>query len=728
MKLLSLKGRNIGLLKGDFEFEFDDALTVITGPIGCGKSTVLTMIRASLTNSFPGNANSWASWGTPPQEACYFVVSWRIGNKVLHIAKAVAGEKKFGTLNIPRLRIEHDDGKVEEIFGSKEALDKTHSLIPVPASIIDGHLIVDQDSITTPVSATPAKFKEIIHTLTRTSELEVMRGQIKDLLLAITVPDINGPLQEAQVERNLAEGEVNRLNTEISELMAQYVAFDIQSINVKLDVLEQLKKNDDKRNQLDQRIKTSKSILLQLKVTLKAQQDTLSSLLQKRESSKEEAEQAKKNLYSADMLIAANVRIDLLKTKASKLAEELQKCISTRPVEPKEKQPAEGADTKIQDDLNEKKQQHYMAAKRLNLVDQGKCPECGTETAICAHDRAALSIEVQQLASEVELLVETLKYVKALNKEWDTYETDQASYISFTSTTMAQATEVNKALEDLVATTPKMTADMKKAFAKTVSDFDMLERGVSTIKENICAVNGQIQSQISLEESLTNELAGIHPARYDEHEYARLTKLHQDAVTVKDKVTRLDGSLDNAKISLDRAEHKLDLQEKRAASVKPIEKFRKILDKVNEVLMKDGLPRLLSLQYMKLLNDRLRFYLSTINADFTAHIDDNLEFMATKSDGLVHHAKRLSGGQKQQASVCYLLAVNDVFASTLGVLALDEPSGAMQESNSRDLAEAFNYLAKIGRQTGRQFIVITHSPALAAYGCKNIALDGSERM
>jgi DNA repair exonuclease SbcCD ATPase subunit len=99
--------------------------------------------------------------------------------------------------------------------------------------------------------------------------------------------------------------------------------------------------------------------------------------------------------------------------------------------------------------------------------------------------------------------------------------------------------------------------------------------------------------------------------------------------------------------------------------------------------------------------------------------------MARKNDGLVHSAKRLSGGQKQQASVCYLLAVNDVFASTLGVLALDEPSGAMQESNSRDLAEAFSYLARLGQASGRQFIVITHSPALAAHGCRHIELEGS---
>jgi DNA repair exonuclease SbcCD ATPase subunit len=197
-------------------------------------------------------------------------------------------------------------------------------------------------------------------------------------------------------------------------------------------------------------------------------------------------------------------------------------------------------------------------------------------------------------------------------------------------------------------------------------------------------------------------------------------------LAIKQKAAKLEGSQESTLQGLDRAKAKVDAQEKRAASVKPIEDFRRILDKVNTILMKDGLPRLLSLQYMQKLNERLAFYLRTINADFSAFIDENLEFMARKSDGLVHHAKRLSGGQKQQASVCYLLAVNDVFASTLGVLALDEPSGAMQESNSRDLAEAFNYLAKMGQQTGRQFIVITHSNALAALGCKNISLEGHE--
>jgi DNA repair exonuclease SbcCD ATPase subunit len=290
---------------------------------------------------------------------------------------------------------------------------------------------------------------------------------------------------------------------------------------------------------------------------------------------------------------------------------------------------------------------------------------------------------------------------------------------------MAKAAEVDQELQTL-QDLPVMTAQIKAGFIHIVGNYDMLERGINSANNSVSAIKGHIQSQLDMISLIDNKLEDIPLARYDANEYARLQKVHEDGLLLKQKADKLGGSLEALVQSVERAKTKVDVYEKRAASVKPIENFRKVLDKVNEILMKDGLPRLLSLQYMQKLNDRLAFYLSTINADFSAYIDENLEFMARKSDGLVHAAKRLSGGQKQQASVCYLLAVNDVFASTLGVLALDEPSGAMQESNSRDLAEAFNYLSKVGQHTNRQFIVITHSNSLSALGCKNIALEGFE--
>jgi len=725
MKLLSLKGRNIGLLKGDFEFEFDDALTVITGPIGCGKSTILTMIRASLTNSFPGNAGSWASWGTPPQEACYFIASWRIGNKVLHIAKAVAGEKKFGALNIPRLRIEHDDGKVEEVFTSKEALEKTHSLIPVPASIIDGHLIVDQDSITAPVSSTPAKFKEIIHTLTRTNELEALRGQIRDVMMSVTVPDVEGPLLEARTEYNLLSGEVARIESDLQKLVLEYTGLQLKEVCTRLDTLEHVKKNDEKRTQLEFNRTTAVNAHVQLLQQQKNQEAGLTELEQQKAAKAINAEAAKKSLYSADLLLENNKRKAKLLETAKELTARLQECLHTQLQAPSEEKPQAGSDTWLGDRSSELKQELAAAIKRMQLAEKGQCPECGTVTVVSSYDLDQLKSDIASKSAEVDLTAQNLQKVRRLEREWQDYEKALNESTQCAKTTMAKAAEVDQELQEL-QDLPVMTPEMKAGFARTVSEYDLLERSINTATNSISAVKGHIQSQLDMITLIDNQLADIPPVRYDAHEYARLQKIHQDGVLLKQKADKLEGSLETATQSAERAKSKVDVHEKRAASVKPIETFRKVLDKVNGILMKDGLPRLLSLQYMQKLNDRLGFYLRTINADFSAYIDENLEFMARKSDGLVHAAKRLSGGQKQQASVCYLLAVNDVFASTLGVLALDEPSGAMQESNSQDLAEAFNYLAKMGQQTGRQFVVITHSNALAALGCKNISLKGHE--
>jgi len=723
MKLLSLKGRNIGLLKGDFEFEFDDALTVITGPIGCGKSTILTMIRASLTNSFPGNANSWASWGTPLQEACYFIASWRIGNKVLHIAKAVAGEKRFNALDIPRLRIEHDDGKVEDIFASKEALEKTYSLIPVTASIIDGHLIVDQDSITAPVSSTPAKFKEIIHTLTRTNELETLRGQVRDVMMSVTVPDVEGPLLEAKTEYNLLSGEVAKMESELKNLVSEYLGLQLKDVGIRLDTLEHIKRNDEKRAQLESSRTTAANAHTQLLQQQKVQECGLAELEQQKAAKAFNVEAAKKSLYSADLLLENNRRKTKLLETAEKLMARLQECVQTQPQAPTKERPQAEFVTRLVDRISELKQELVTTIKRMQLAEKGQCPECGTVTAVCNHDMDQLKSDVISKSAEVDIATQTLQEVRKLELEWQDYDKVFNESTQHAEAMMVKAVEVDQELQRL-QDLPVMTPEIKAQFARTVSEYDLLERSINNAISSISAIKGHIQSQLDMISMIDNKLADIPSARYDAHEYVRLQKIHQDGMLLKQKADKLEGSLETATQSVERAKSKVDIYEKRAASVKPIEDFRKVLSKVNDILMKDGLPRLLSLQYMQKLNDRLEFYLRTINADFSAYIDENLEFVARKSDGLVHAAKRLSGGQKQQASVCYLLAVNDVFASTLGILALDEPSGAMQESNSRDLAEAFNYLARTGQQTGRQFIVITHSNALAALGCKNISLEG----
>jgi DNA repair exonuclease SbcCD ATPase subunit len=723
MKLISLKGRNIGLLKGDFEFTFDDALTAITGPIGCGKSTILTMIRASLTNSFPGNASSWASWGVTPQEACYFVATWRIGDKVLHIAKCVSGDKQFAALNIPRLTIEKDSGEVEEVTSSREALEKTLALIPVPASIIDGHLIVDQDSITAPVSSTPAKFKEIIHTLTRTSELENMRSSIRDVLMTVTVPDVEEQLTQAKADANIDHGEVFRLEQQLKEFVNAANAIKINDVNNRLNELEAIKRANERKIQIQSEITGIKTQIGQFSVNLNTLTAKLAETENRIATLAPTVEESKKVAYSAAALLKANARKKALEVQHSECLEKLDALQNSSPAKPDFDLPTDEQIETTLNASNEAWQELTTTLKKIELAKKGQCPECGNSTSVCEADLEKLNSraeECKSLKTNFDAIVAELRSQK---NTWATYEIAAKKWIDSVQAVTEKCEQIGSELTAM-QDTPEIDESIIAQHTRTVEEYDGLNRQKANIDNQIATVTTHKANQESALQSRNDELVSLGDEQFDVNEHARLSKQVNDHLQIRMNISQTQGSLENSTKSLERSNSKVKVLEDRAAQAKPIQKFRGILERAAAVLVKDGLPKLLSLQYMGKLNERLAFYLSTINADFTAYIDENLEFTARKADGLIHRANRLSGGQKQQASVAYLLAVNDVFASTLGVLALDEPSGAMQESNSQELAEAFSYLAKVGKQTGRQFIVITHSAALASYGCTHIALEG----
>ena len=723
MRLISLKGRNIGLLKGEFEFNFDEALTVITGPIGCGKSTLLTMVRASLTNSFPGNTASWASWGVSPQEACYFVATWRIGDKVLHIAKCVSGEKQFAGLNIPRLRIENDSGEVEEITSSRDALERTLSLIPVPANIIDGHLIVDQDSITAPVAATPAKFKETIHTLTRTNELENIRGMIRDTLVSVTVPDVEEPLKQAQEDVNADAGEVAKYEQLIAYTIEQAQQIDILKVNERLEALQQAKNTLQRQQELQSQITTAENIIKQLEKNLTMLETKRTETQEIIKNTHADAEESKKILYSIDVIIKANNRIAVLKKQKAEYAAKLEDYARNTVLAPDAEKPTDEDFDKLNNAINELKQEIAADRKKVELADKGQCPECGNSTEICEADLRGLLARMEQQLNLLKDFENALILAKASQKAWADYELKAKRWMDAAVAADAKHEEIYRELESL-KDTPVMDDSVKQFHNKRAAEYDAYVSLLTKLNNDINVTNTHKENQIVTRDAKQSELDALPKETFNDHEHARLTKQANDHLQFRMQVSQINGSLENANKALDRSRTRLAVQEQRAAQVQPIRRFRGVLEKAAATLVKDGLPKLLSLQYMGKLNERLAFYLNMINADFTAFIDENLEFTARKADGLVHRANRLSGGQKQQASVAYLLAVNDVFASTLGILALDEPSGAMQESNSQELAEAFSYLAKVGKQTNRQFIVITHSASLAAYGCTHIELEG----
>lgn len=406
-----------------------------------------------------------------------------------------------------------------------------------------------------PVSSTPAKFKEIIHTLTRTNELETIRSQVRDVLMSVVVPDVQGPLQESKAELALLEGQLNKLETDIQDLVLKYNEIGMDSVLAKLDLLEQLKKNEIKWSQLKARRSVCESSYTSLNAQLHAQEVSLSSMLMDKQSTSAAAELARKSLYSADMLIAANKRQEDLMVKARQLTKDLESCINSAPVEPAHAKFTTDDQIVALDSCNAAKQTLAFAKKRLELSKKGQCPECGTTTSLCEHDLDLLENEVDTCTSDVKVKMAEVLAIQHGIDAWHKHENAVKEYNSCVISTMEKAQEVNAELDSL-KDTPKMTTEIKQEFSKVASIYDILLKDISASENSISALKGHIQSQMDMIAGIDNEFNDIPPARYDSQEHARVTKQHQDALGIKAQANRLDGSLDSTRQAIERAQQK----------------------------------------------------------------------------------------------------------------------------------------------------------------------------
>lgn len=85
-------------------------------------------------------------------------------------------------------------------------------------------------------------------------------------------------------------------------------------------------------------------------------------------------------------------------------------------------------------------------------------------------------------------------------------------------------------------------------------------------------------------------------------------------------------------------------------------------------------------------------------------------------DRLTHYSDELSGGQCQRVAIARALAADP------SVILADEPTGNLDEKNSREVMEL---LKKANREFGKTIVIVTHDPEAAGYADSAIHLvDG----
>ena len=85
------------------------------------------------------------------------------------------------------------------------------------------------------------------------------------------------------------------------------------------------------------------------------------------------------------------------------------------------------------------------------------------------------------------------------------------------------------------------------------------------------------------------------------------------------------------------------------------------------------------------------------------------------SDRMAHYPNQLSGGQQQRVAIARALVTNPL------ILLADEPTGALDQNNGRQVMELFGAL----NAEGRTVIVITHDLNIARYARRTVhIIDG----
>ena len=339
------------------------------------------------------------------------------------------------------------------------------------------------------------------------------------------------------------------------------------------------------------------------------------------------------------------------------------------------------------------KQKQFQDEKRLALLLAGKCDKCGSEFPSDAS-------EIDALRADVSEATEDLKALGFLKQKL--------------ASELAESRERNRVrglLEASVATLEKSVSEKSHIYEnydpapylEEVGKFEAA-RGAKAERDKLQAeINAITRGSLTIAERAVSEIKAkeARPTDYSKEfmdEYAITAARHQESLT---NTAALKAQLDMFNSQLDGRR----LEEKRR---EVFNKQRALLSDLRDMLHVGKYPRLVIKRRKDKLAKLLNKYLEIFEIPFTVKIDDSLEFLCAFADNPNAKAIELSGGQKAMLLVSCRLAVAELLAKSVGVLAFDEPGAALDIEARVALVETFELVRKYLSSQSTQILVASH--------------------
>jgi DNA repair exonuclease SbcCD ATPase subunit len=650
-----------------FELDYMYGITGITGRNGCGKSN---LIHAGQYFAITGK--------TPPGWVKADLLNWNAaaGQTVFVFEKDALTYTLTRNLHDSAVTLEWKTGEgVRRKEKASDANNTMQSILGMSADTFYETAFIPQDKIVEVVTMTHAQRMEFFQTLAGVKKAEAIRTALQDA--ASKFP--------TYVDR---KAEIEKLEV----LIAQY-------------------------EKTAQKAKESAQQFAELKNGFEEQIPGVNEILTMPTQAMHEdfVKRAEKTLFQAiaqrDKLLQAN-KAEVVPEAV--VSEEERKCserwaqrqkleldykqleqefceLGTAPVHPSDP-------SILEKEVEELRSRVSDADKVCKLLEQGKCPTCGKP----------YSIENPE-----EYHKQYRKAYQLLTEKHSEHQRQKVEFLNGTQKSQRWIAQRDLLLKNKEAAEKKLDTVPKVAF----------DPEAFTCKSVAAArYTGYLQAKARIEDELRSEMQKIAAAEQS-LEVAKNAAFASDEMKQNAKIfaanyKEITGKLNDANSSVTTAEAQMKFaqqnlllyrqeQEKKQRIGKTIELF----ERAREVLHRDNLPKVVMRKMLDSLNNLIEGYLDLFEAEFSAYIDQDFDFLVNFPHKQDVPARVLSGGQKVALSIAFHFALSQLLASSVTLLVLDEPTVWLDDANKPVLVEVLKLVRRYAEK-GVYVTVSTHDPIL----------------
>jgi DNA repair exonuclease SbcCD ATPase subunit len=682
----------------ELERELKPGIVAIVGPNGSGKTNLMQLVRASVTNTYAAMAGKKAdniNRLSAIDEPSYVETTWQVDAGNMLIRRSFRNSDAGLWLNNQRLVGAKND----------DITAKAVELAGVAAKVFDDFLFANFTQLTCVANGTKEARVSLIQPLCGLDRLPTVDRYLRDAAVAsetLIESFDQSALDSALAKWSQCRFDVKAVVSDAVELTASLpsAGYIQQQRTLLREYQEQRQWQQDLSLAIDRKRKAKAEYVVAA--------DTA-------DESKVAADQAAAELLAAkqayDACAADKLAADKWKTYLSDQSR-LQKILDKPlPVEPDK--PADKTAEELSADIEYAKLQLSLVTKARSQAKTGKKFQCGA----CRNLVEASQAYFEQLEAEYSELKRSIDDLQVRFKVMQGYSRSMLEY--------------RDALRD--AQRDKASAKQQLQSLQRPPQASFNEDDAAMAAARLKAAKTAEQAASASDRESSNRLAAAK-ARYD----AAVADVHRRKAEKSHEASKLTAKaaadIEATLAAYDEANQKhtaLKLREaglrgqagELAASVRKLRAERRklrsrqqwllVLKRSRDVLKRDRLPSRVIAVMLRRTTKRLNEYLAKFGVPFSAAADpEQFSFLIRHRDGTREPASRLSTGQSLCLGIAFWLARSDVFAGQLPLFWFDEPVANLDAERKVQVAELFGKLGVELAANGRQGIVITHDEAI----------------